>query len=99
MNEQRLFQVLLAPHISEKTVLLGDASNQYVFKVSPDAKKGEIKVAVEQLFNVKVSDVRTLNQNGKSKRMGKRLGRRNNWKKAYVSFEQGHELDLAVIGA
>jgi large subunit ribosomal protein L23 len=99
VNEQRIFQVLLAPHISEKAALLGDASNQHVFKVATDAKKGEIKAAVEQLFNVKVSDVRTLNQNGKAKRMGQRLGHRNNWKKAYVSLEQGHEIDLASIGA
>lgn len=98
MNEQRLFQVLLEPHISEKAVLLGDASNQHVFKVTPGAKKNEVKFAVEKLFNVKVSDVRTLNQNGKLKRMGKRLGRRNNWKKAYVSLEQGYELDFSVIG-
>lgn len=99
MNGQRIFQILLAPHISEKTSLLGDLANQYVFRVATDAKKNEIKAAVEQLFNVKVSEVRTLNQQGKEKRMGRRLGRRNNWKKAYVSLEQGHEIDLASIGA
>jgi len=99
MNGQRIFQVLLAPHISEKAALLGDASNQHVFRVATDARKDEIKAAVEQLFNVKVSDVRTLNQSGKAKRTGQRRGQRSDWKKAYVSLEQGHEIDLASIGA
>jgi len=99
VNEQRIFQVLLAPHISEKAAILGDSANQHVFRVATDAKKGEIKNAVEQLFNVKVADVRTVNVNGKAKRMGQRQGRRNDWKKAYVSLEQGHEIDLASIGA
>ena len=62
--------------------------------------KGKAKVAaVEQLFDVKVANVRTINVNGKSKRMGTRKGRRKDWKKAYVSLEQGHEIDLASIGA
>ena len=99
MNEQRIFQVLLAPHISEKAALLGESANQHVFRVATDAKKAEIKAAVEQLFDVKVADVRTINVNGKSKRMGARKGSRKNWKKAYVSLEQGHEIDLASIGA
>ncbi len=99
MNEERIFQVLLSPHISEKAAVLGDSANQAVFKVATNAKKAEIKAAVEQLFSVKVADVRTVNVNGKSKRMGMRLGRRKDWKKAYVSLEQGHEIDLASIGA
>jgi len=99
MNEERIFQVLLSPHISEKAAVLGDSANQAVFKVATNAKKAEIKAAVEQLFSVKVADVRTVNVNGKSKRMGARMGRRKDWKKAYVSLEQGHEIDLASIGA
>ena len=98
MNEERIFQILKVPHISEKSALLGDAANQAVFQVATDANKAEIKAAVEQLFNVKVSDVRTVNMKGKSKRMGMRRGRRSDWKKAYVSLEQGHEIDLASIG-
>ncbi len=97
MNEQRVFQVLRSPHISEKAAIVGDASNQHVFKVATDAKKDEIKKAVEQLFNVKVSKVRTVNVKGKSKRQGARIGKRNDWKKAYVSLEQGHEIDLAAV--
>jgi len=98
MNEQRLFQVIRAPHISEKAAIVGDASNQHVFKVAEDAKKSEIKEAVEQIFKVKVAAVRTLKVKGKSKRQGVRLGHRNDWKKAYVSLEQGHEIDLAAVG-
>ncbi|MCP4232315.1 MAG: 50S ribosomal protein L23 [Aestuariibacter sp.] len=99
MNEERIFKVLLSPHISEKSTILGEFANQAVFKVATSAKKGEIKAAVEQLFDVKVANVRTVNVNGKSKRMGMRHGRRKDWKKAYISLEQGHEIDLASIGA
>jgi large subunit ribosomal protein L23 len=99
MNDERVFQILKSPHISEKAAILGDAANQHVFRVATDAKKPEIKAAVEQLFGVKVADVRTINVNGKNKRQGARKGRRKDWKKAYVSLEQGHEIDLASIGA
>lgn len=99
MNDQRIFHILKSPHISEKAALLGDAANQQVFKVATDAKKAEIKEAVEQLFNVKVASVRTVNVSGKSKRQGQRRGSRSDWKKAYVSLEQGHEIDLASIGS
>jgi len=98
MNEQRVFQIIRAPHISEKAAIVGDASNQHVFKVATDAKKNEIKEAVEQIFSVKVSKVRTANVKGKSKRQGSRLGKRSDWKKAYVSLEQGHEIDLSAVG-
>lgn len=98
MNQERVFQVLRSPHISEKAAIVGDESNQHVFKVATDAKKDEIKTAVEQLFNVKVSKVRTANVKGKSKRQGVRMGKRSDWKKAYVSLEQGHEIDLAAVG-
>jgi large subunit ribosomal protein L23 len=98
MNEERIFQILKTPHISEKSAILGEQANQAVFQVSTDAKKAEIKAAVEQLFNVKVVNVRTANMKGKTKRQGLRRGKRNDWKKAYVSLEQGHEIDLASIG-
>eukprot|EP00494_Astrolonche_serrata_P030805 UN31073 len=98
MNQERVFQVLRMPHISEKAAVLGDAANQAVFQVSTDARKSEIKEAVEQLFSVKVASVRTANMKGKTKRQGMRRGKRSDWKKAYVSLEQGHEIDLASIG-
>jgi len=98
MNQERIFQILKTPHISEKSTVLGDSANQAVFQVSPDARKSEIKEAVEQLFDVKVANVRTANVKGKTKRQGLRRGKRSDWKKAYVSLEQGHEIDLASIG-
>ena len=98
MKSERIFQIIRAPLISEKSALLGDDANQAVFQVARDATKPEIKVAVEQLFNVKVAAVRTVVMKGKSKRMGLRRGRRSDWKKAYVSLEQGHEIDLASLG-
>jgi len=99
MNDERVFQILKSPLISEKAAILGDASNQHVFRVATNAKKAEIKAAVEKLFDVKVANVRTINVNGKLKGTGTRKGRRKDWKKAYVSLEQGHEIDLASIGA
>ncbi len=98
MNQERIFQILKAPHISEKSAILGDAANQAVFQVARGARKVEIKAAIEQLFDVKVANVRTVNMKGKTKRQGQRRGRRSDWKKAYVSLEQGHEIDLASIG-
>jgi large subunit ribosomal protein L23 len=98
MNQERIFQILKTPHISEKSAVLGDSANQAVFQVATDAKKAEIKAAVEQLFDVKVANVRTVNVKGKSKRQGMRRGKRSDWKKAYVSLEQGHEIDLASRG-
>ena len=76
MNAERLYTVLLEPHISEKVSLLGDSSNQYAFKVAKNASKPEIKEAVEVLFNVSVENVSTLNVKGKVKRTVKGTSRR-----------------------
>ncbi len=94
MKQERLLKVLVAPHISEKSTLAGDQGNQHVFKVLPDATKAEIKQAVEQLFDVKVDKVRTINMLGKKKRFGQMMGRRNHWKKAYVTLQAGQDIDL-----
>ena len=94
MNQERLMKVLLAPHVSEKSTMVAEASNQVVFKVVPDATKSEIKKAVELLFDVKVEAVRVLNVKGKAKRTGKVEGRRKNWRKAYVSLAEGNEIDF-----
>ena len=98
MNDERVFKILTSPHVSEKAAIIGEAANQHVFKVATDAKKDEIKAAVEKLFNVKVAKVRTVSVKGKSKRHGARSGKRSDWKKAYVSLEQGHEIDLSAVG-
>jgi large subunit ribosomal protein L23 len=97
MNEERLLKVLVAPHVSEKATLLADAANQHVFKVTTDATRGEIKAAVEKLFEVQVSSVRVVNMKGKRKRFGRFDGRRSNWKKAYVTLAEGQ--DIAVAGS
>ena len=96
MNQERVFQVLVGPHASEKAAIVADENNQYVFKVAIDATKAEIRKSVEQLFDVKVSDVNTVRVKGKVGR--NRYGRttRPNWKKAYVKLEQGQDIDFAV---
>ena len=95
MQKDRLMQVLLAPHVSEKSTDLADRFNQHVFKVSPDASKSEIRKAVENLFDVKVKAVHILNVRGKQKRFGRIYGKRPNWKKASVTLEQGHDINFA----
>jgi large subunit ribosomal protein L23 len=94
MNFDRAANILLSPHVTEKATLIGDASNQFVFKVIQDADKGEIKHAVETMFNVQVDSVRTLKVKGKTKRFGWRMGKRKNWKKAYVKLKPGHDIDF-----
>ena len=94
MNQERIFNILKAPHISEKATLLADSSNQFVFKVAKDATKAEIKAAVEQVWEVKVKSVSTLVVKGKSKRFGRSMGRRSDWKKAYVSLQEGFDIDF-----
>ena len=94
MNEERLMKVLVAPHISEKSTIVADAHNQVIFRVLPDAKKPEIKKAVEKLFNVQVVKVQVANYKGKSKGFARLNGRRSSWKKAYVRLAEGHDIDF-----
>ena len=96
MNPERVFTVLREPHISEKVSLLGDASNQYAFKVAVDATKAEIREAVETLFSVTVKKVTTANVKGKVKRNARGVTRKKNWKKAYVTVIDGQEIDYMV---
>ena len=96
MNQERVFKVLLAPHITEKAAMASQAGNQIVFKVATDATKLEIKKAVEQLFSVQVEDVRVANVKGKTRRTRTGLGRRSDWRKAYVRLADGQEIDFAV---
>ena len=94
MNEERLYQVLLNPIISEKSTMAADKNSQIVFKVLPDANKQEIAAAVEKLFEVKVKSVQVVNVRGKVKRFGRTPGARSNWKKAYVCLADGQDLDF-----
>jgi large subunit ribosomal protein L23 len=95
-NQERLLNVIRAPHISEKTAMAGDQDNQYVFKVSVDATKPEIKAAVESVFSVNVEQVRVVNVKGKTRRTRNGLGRRSDWKKAYVSLAEGQQIDFTA---
>jgi len=92
MNKERMYQVIRYPHISEKTARLQADSNQYVFEVSRDATREEIRKAVEGLFEVDVEQVRTLNVKGKTRTFRFRAGRQKNWKKAYVRIRQGQAI-------
>jgi large subunit ribosomal protein L23 len=94
MNQERLMKVLLAPVVSEKSSRVADANRQYVFKVLPCASKPEIRKAVELMFDVKVLGVQVSSVHGKTKRFGQTLGRRVNWKKAYVTLAEGHDIDF-----
>lgn len=96
MNPERVYKIVLGPHVSEKTARCAEVANQIVFKVARDATKLEIRKAVEQLFDVKVVNVRTLNVKGKVKRNRFGLVNKSNWKKAYVRLEQGQDIDFAV---
>ena len=99
MNEERLLKVLLAPHVSEKSTLAAESANTFVFKVATDANKAEIKSAVEKLFEVEVKSVRTVNCKGKEKRHGLRMGKRSDWKKAYVILKEGQDIDFVGAAA
>lgn len=95
MSQERVYKVLLGPHVSEKANVVAENHGQYVFKVLKDANKKEIKKAVELLFETKVDTVRTVLVKGKTKRTRFGMGKRSDWKKAYVSLEQGQEIDFA----
>ncbi|UDG79761.1 50S ribosomal protein L23 [Candidatus Steffania adelgidicola] len=97
IREERLLKVLRSPHVSEKASAAMEKHNTVVIKVDKNATKAEIKAAVHKLFQVEVDEVHTLRVKGKIKRHGQRLGRRKDWKKAYVSLKEGQNLDF--IGA
>jgi large subunit ribosomal protein L23 len=94
-NTDRLYQVLLAPQVSEKATFVAEKNEQVIFKVVTDATKPEIKAAVELLFKVKVDSVQVANVKGKIKRTGRVTGRRKGWKKAFVCLAEGQEIQFA----
>ncbi|NNL18936.1 MAG: 50S ribosomal protein L23 [Boseongicola sp.] len=97
MNAERLATVLVGPHISEKSTVLSEEENQFVFKVRTDANKAEIRKAVVMMFEVKVESVQVLNVQGKKKRFRTTMGKRPDWKKAYVRLAEGSTIDF--VGA
>jgi large subunit ribosomal protein L23 len=96
ISQERLMNVLLAPQISEKATYVADKNEQVIFRVTSDATKPEIKAAVELLFKVSVEKVQVSVVNGKQKRFGRLMGRRKNWKKAYVCLAPGQEINFAA---
>ena len=94
MNQERLMTVLVGPHISEKSSVVAEKNNQICFKVRTDSTKKEIAQAVEMMFEVKVENVTVSNVRGKAKRFGQVMGRRANWKKAYVKLAEGEDIDF-----
>lgn len=99
MNQERLMQVLLAPQISEKATFIADKYQQVIFRVASNATKPEVKGAVELLFKVTVESVQIANVKGKQKKFGRVMGRRSNWKKAYVCLQPGQEINFVDGGA
>jgi large subunit ribosomal protein L23 len=94
MNNERLYSVLLAPIVSEKSTMLAEKHNQVAFRVLPTATKQEVKAAVEALFKVQVESVSILNRGGKTKRFGRFTGKRGSERKAYVSLKPGQEINF-----
>lgn len=95
MKQERLLQVIKGPHVTEKSSLASE-HKQLVFKVDARANKQEIKEAVEQLMEVSVINVHTVNIKGKAKRFGARVGRRSNYKKAYVSLDKSVDIEALM---
>ena len=98
MNAE-LYQVILAPHVSEKSTRVAEKNSQIVFRVRRDASKPVIKQAVEKMFNVQVESVTVTNVKGKEKKFGKTPGRRSDWKKAYVRLKPGQDINFAGVEA
>ena len=93
MNREQLMSVLIAPHGTEKTSLAMQNHNHYTFRVRRDARKTDIRKAIELMFDVKVAGVQVVNEPGKVRRFGRSVGRTQDWKKAYVSLSPGQTID------
>ena len=94
IHHGRLMQILRAPHLSEKATIIAEKHRQFVFKVSPDATKDEIKKAVELMFEVKVQNVRVCNVKPKARTFKQIAGQRKGWKKAYVALQEGQDINF-----
>jgi len=99
MNTEKLFHVILAPHVSEKSTRVAEKSNQIVFRGRSDASKPDINAAGEKMFNVQVESVSVVNVRGKTKPFGRTPGRRQDWKKAYVRLKPGQDINFAGVEA
>ena len=95
VSQQRIYEVIRGPLVTEKSTL-ASVHNQIAFKVAIDATKPEIRTAIETLFKVKVKAVNTLKVKGKTKRFKGRIGKRADFKKAYVTLDEGHSIDVTT---
>ncbi|MFQ6078019.1 MAG: 50S ribosomal protein L23 [Thermodesulfobacteriota bacterium] len=91
---REVHDIVIGPLVTEKSTNQREGQNQYSFKVNKRANKIEIREAVEHLFKVKVTEVRTATMRGKVKRLGRRFGKRPDWKKAIVSVKHGDRIDF-----
>ncbi len=87
-----LYDIIRRPVVTEKGVAKKDEERTLCFEVAPDANKAQVKTAIEQLFKVKVEDVRTVSNTGKMRRRGRSSGYRSDWKKAYVKLKAGQKM-------
>jgi large subunit ribosomal protein L23 len=97
-GKERLMNILLQPHVTEKTARAQQLGNQYTFRVRRDADRTEVRAAVEFMFNVKVDGVQVVNEPGKTRRFGRTTGRTQDWKKAYVRLASGQSIDYEAAG-
>jgi large subunit ribosomal protein L23 len=98
MKQERLMTIILSPIVSEKGTIVADKFRQFVFKVKKDATKPEIKKAMELMFKVEVNSVQVCNVKGKAKMFKQKSGRRKDWKKAYITLKEGHDIDFVRAG-
>ena len=89
-----MYDIIRVPRITEKGARLKEKNNVLTFEVKVDANKVQVKKAIEGIFKVKVADVTTVKNAGKNKRVGQRLGRRSDWKKAYVTLKPGEKIAI-----
>ena len=94
LNQEKLKNILLSPRVTEKSTMIGDKHRQYVFKVLKNATKLQIRHAVELMFKVEVESVQVVNVNGKYKVFKQTVGKRSDWKKAYVKLKPGFNIDF-----
>jgi large subunit ribosomal protein L23 len=99
LSKDRLFQILVAPVVTEKSTLAAENHDQVVFHVLPSATRNDVKAAIEQAFEVEVESVKILNVKGKTKRFGRTIGKRNDRKKAYIRLKEGSDIDFAEFQA
>jgi large subunit ribosomal protein L23 len=95
MKKEKHFDIIKRPLLTEKSAVLSDAGKQsYIFEVRLDSTKQEVKEAVENIFNVQVESINTVIVSGKVKRVGRTIGKRSTWKKAYITLKEGHQINL-----